>query len=197
MADEKEAAPKEEEKHVDEAAVQKKRKMIFWGIIAGIIVLEFPIMWVTIKLTRPKSAQEIAAEEKADSLRAVAASNTQMGATTAENPIEAVVNVAGTEGERFLKVGVAFEFDSTKYKGFRDELARRKPKIKALLVNLLSQWRLVDLTEPGAQQRLAEEYRTIVNRSLPRNSGKDSGLFGKSKNTGQVSSVLIQEFIIQ
>lgn len=197
MADEKNAAPKQEDKQVDEAASQKKRKMMFWGIIAGIIVLEFPIMWLTIKLTRPKSPQEVAAEQKADSLRAVAESNTRMGATTAEEPIEAVVNVAGTEGERFLKVVVAFEFDSTKYKGFGEELARRKPRLKAQLVSLLSKWTLVDLTEPGAQQRLAEEYRTVVNRSLPRSSSKKSGMFGRSKNMGQVSSVLIQEFIIQ
>jgi len=184
---EREAADKQQEKPEKEPAKknpEKTRAMIFWGIIAGIVVLEVPIMYFMIRVTRPKTAQEALASQREDSLRTAMRMATSMGATTADAPIVAIVNIMGTDGERFLKVAVVLEYDDKQYKEFGAEAARRAPKLKNLLIELLSRMSLVELSEPNAKEMIRKEYMRIVNSTLP-------------PEVGQITNVLFDQFIIQ
>lgn len=181
MADEKE---KGTEKVVDPAALEKKRKMLLFIIIGAIIVLEIPVMLILINVTRPKSPDEIAASERADSLRTAMQAATSMGATTAENPIEVIVNIAGTDNERFLKIKTIFEFDDKAYPKLAEDLVVRQPKLKNVLLEMLSKMTLMELNEPTSKERIRKEYMRLVNGILP-------------ESVGQVSNVLLDEFIIQ
>src|SRR6056297_584404 len=128
MPEEKDNAQQQPEKDAGKDAAGKKGgKMLLWIIIGTILVVEIPVMYVVIQATRPKSPEEISAARQADSLKTVTKQKTVMGATT-ETPIEAVVNIMGTDGDRYLKVAVVFEYDNAQYPGLAAELARRGPR---------------------------------------------------------------------
>jgi flagellar FliL protein len=183
MADENEKKQNGTEEKQETKGAQKKSKLLFWGIIVGIIILELPIMYITVKLTQPKSEEEKQIERQQDSLQQSMDVEKSMGATTAEDPIEAIVNIAGTDGERFLKVVVVFEY-SNKYAGLGEELVKRKPKLKNILIDILSKKTLVELNEPNAREMIRTEVLRAVNNSLPR-------------NVGQIRNVLLDQFLIQ
>jgi len=163
---------------------KKSNNMLMWIIIGIIIVLEIPIMWVIISVTRPKSPEEIAAKARADSLKVAAAQKTSIGATTVDAPLEAIVNIAGTEGQRFLKVVLIFEYDDVRYPGLAEELGRRAPVMKSQLIDLLSKLTLMEVNDPNVKDRIKSEFMRIVNASLP-------------TEIGQINKVLIDQFIVQ
>jgi flagellar basal body-associated protein FliL len=86
-------------------------RLLMGGIIAGVVVLNTIFALILINVTKPKTEEQLAAKSQADSAQHAMERMTRMGATTAEEPIEAVVNIAGTNGTRFLKAAIIFEFD--------------------------------------------------------------------------------------
>ena len=159
-------------------------KFILIGILAGVLILNTVVAFVLIQATKPKNVQEEMAKMKADSLKQAQETATIMGATTAEAPVEAIVNIAGTDGERFLKAAVIFEYDDVKYPELGAELLRRAPKFKNVLINQLSRLTLVELTEPDAKVRISKEYMRLINSSLP-------------SKMGEIREVMFTSFIIQ
>jgi hypothetical protein len=109
------AAP---DKKPEEAAGKKpvapvnKSKMIFLGAIIAAIVVNIIIAFVLIQVTKPKNPVEKEAEVKADSLQQTDKKHVELGEIG--DPIDAIVNVAGTDGERLLKVVVRLEFPRRK-----------------------------------------------------------------------------------
>lgn len=154
------------------------------GIIVGVIILNTIIAFLLVKLTQPKSEELKKALMEADSLKKAAERMTSMGATTADAPIEVVVNIAGTDGERFLKAAVIFEYDDKSFPNLGPELIRRMPKYKDLLINHLSRLTLNDLTQPDAKDKIRADLLRLVNATLP-------------PNLGEVREVLFTSYIIQ
>jgi flagellar basal body-associated protein FliL len=107
-----------------------------------------------------------------------------MGATTADNPIEAIVNIAGTDGERFLKAAIIFEYDDAAYPELGQELIKRAPKFKNLLIDNLSKMTLMDLTEPDAKERIRKNLLKHINNTIP-------------AKIGEVREVLFTTYLIQ
>ncbi|NLG18290.1 MAG: flagellar basal body-associated FliL family protein [Fibrobacter sp.] len=173
-----EAAPEKK------AGEEKGNRILFFGILAGMIVLNIVIAFVIISVTRPKTPEEKIAIVQADSLKKVVEQTTTMGATTADNPIEAIVNIAGTDGERFLKAAVIFEYDDKAFPTLSEELLRRTPRFKDLLIDHLSKLNLVEVTEPNAKEKIRKDLVRLVNKSLP-------------PRIGEVRDVLFTTFIIQ
>jgi flagellar basal body-associated protein FliL len=154
------------------------------GILAGVIILNTLIAFGLIKLTKPKSEEQKIAKIKADSLKQATERATSMGSTTPESPIEAIVNIAGTEGDRFLKAAIIFEYDDNEYPDLGEELERRIPKFKDLLINHLSRLTLVEVTEPDAKDKIRKDLLRLVNATLP-------------PKLGEVREVLFTSYIIQ
>ncbi len=111
-------------------------------------------------------------------------SSTHVGETTGETPIDATVNIAGTDGERFIKVAVAFEFDNVAHPELGEALKARVPKIKDILIDHLSKLTLIEVTEPDAKEKIRKDLLRLVNKSLP-------------TEEGQIRDVYIVNYIIQ
>ena len=172
--------PAQEKKEVQQ---NKGNRPLFFGILAGVLVLNGLMAFLIVKMTSPESPEVKAARAHEDSLRLAMVQSTAMGAIS-ETPIEAVVNIAGTEGERFLKAAIIFEFDNRRYPDLAVELARRTPRFNDLLLDHLSKLTLFEVTEPDARDKIRKDLLRLVNNSLP-------------PRVGEVREVLFTQFIIQ
>lgn len=145
-------------------------KMLFIGVIAGVLVINAAAAFFLVKMTTPK--KEVAQDsKKAESTKIEAESSAHVGKTTAETPIEATVNIAGTDGERFIKVAVAFEFDNVAHPELGEALDARVPKIKDILIDHLSKLTLIEVTGPDAKDKIRKNILRLVNKSIPAEEG--------------------------
>ncbi len=184
MAEENEK-PQEEKKEPEKGGEKKSgsNMPLIAGIIAGVLILEALMLFFFLQMTKPPSSDEVDAKMKADSLKETISEQTTAGAVT-EEPIEAVVNIAGTDGMRFLKVVLVLEFDDKEYKKLGEELIRRHAKMKNLLIEQLSAMTLEEANDPEAQIQIRKEFMRKVNNTLP-------------EKTGQISNVYLNEYIVQ
>jgi flagellar basal body-associated protein FliL len=157
-------------------------KLLFYAIIAAAVVCNIILATVLIQVTKPKDAAEKDAEAKADSVKMAQERVTEIGGVS--DPVEAVVNIAGTNGERFLKVIVKLEFDDKKFPKLSEELKKRSPKFKDLLIDQLSQMTLTELNEPETKTKIRQNMLRLVNNSMP-------------QQEGEVRDIFIDQFIIQ
>jgi len=162
----------------------KGSRVVVIAIIAVAVILNALIAFLLVNATKPESPEAKAAKMHADSLKQASEQATTMGATTADAPIEAIVNIAGTDGERFLKVEVIFEYDDKAYPDLGEELARRAPKFKDLLINHLSRQTMADLMEPDAKDKIRKDLARLINATIP-------------PKIGEVRDVLFTTYIIQ
>lgn len=184
MSNSAEATDKEDgEAKAAKPSEGKNNKILFLGIIAVVIILNTVIAFVLIQATRPKDLAKEQEKLRADSLKQVMETTTQMGATI-EKPIEAIVNIAGTDGERFLKASILLEYDDQKFPELGAELTKRDPKFKSILMTYLSKLTLVEVTEPDAQDRLSKDLLRLINSTIP-------------SKTGEIREVMFTTFIIQ
>jgi flagellar basal body-associated protein FliL len=96
-------------------------------------------------------------------------------------PLEAViVNLAGTEGRRYLKAKVELEVPGGE-KVVR-EVEERKPHLRDLLIDLLSRKHLEEVAEASGRDLLRRE---ILER------------FSEELGDGKVRRILLTEFVIQ
>lgn len=159
-------------------------RILMISILAGVILINSVIAFLMVRVTKPENPEAKAAKMQADSLKRATERMTVMGATTADAPIEAIVNIAGTEGERFLKAAIIFEYDDKEFPALGEELTRRGPKFKDLLINHLSRLTMEDLTEPDAKEKIRKDLLRLVNASIP-------------PKVGEVREVLFTTYIIQ
>ncbi|HEX3018863.1 MAG TPA: flagellar basal body-associated FliL family protein [Chitinispirillaceae bacterium] len=180
----KEKEGNEEANKGNEKPVSNGNRIAFIGILAAMIIINAVVAFILVKATSPETQQKKEARVHADSLKKAMETATAMGATTAENPIEAVVNIAGTDGERFLKAAIIFEYDNVAYPELGPELDKRTPKFKNLLIDHLSKLTLMDLTEPDAKDRIRKNLLKLINNTIP-------------AKTGEVREVLFTTYLIQ
>lgn len=204
----KEASPKEREKEKDDSKKSQEKqspgprgnKPLFAGIIAGVIVVEAILGIFLVKMIIPQGPSDGHAEKMlADSLQKIEEESTTMGATTAEAPIEVIVNISGTDGERFLKAAIVLEYEERGEKkpggggGHGEKAAKsplasaieeRMPKFKSILIEHLSKLPLAECTAPDATQKLRRSLLHSINGTLP-------------PKLGEVKNIYFTEFIIQ
>lgn len=194
MADEKEKkkdtrdAP--DSAPASEARTEKKKgdaggnKMMFLILIIAVLVINTGVAFFIVQATAPKKEIKTEDKQKKDTLKTDTEHESSVVATTADKPIEALVNIAGTDGERFLKVAVAFEYDNVTHPLLAEALEMRAPKIKDMMIDHLSKLTLVEVTEPEAKNKIRKDLLRLVNNSLP-------------KEEGNIRDVYIVNFIIQ
>lgn len=184
MAEEQEKRAEEnnKEKGIKETGSSGNR-IVLISILAGVLIINTLIAFFLIQATKPPSKKKLEEKARADSLKQTMILETTIGAI-ADPPIEAIVNIAGTDGMRFLKVVVALEYDDKEYKNLGEELNRRHVKLKDMLLEQLSTMTLEDLNDIEARNQIRKVFMRHVNKSLP-------------ADVGQISNVYINEFIIQ
>ena len=186
MNEKEKGKEKEKDKKAEDAPEKKpsapldKSKIIFFGIIAAAIVFNIIVAFVLIQATKPKNPTEKEAQVKADSLQQNEKSHTEIGEIG--EPIDAIVNVAGTDGERLLKVVVRLEFPGGKGEEFVKEMKKISPRVKNLLIDIVSEMSLVELNEPAAKDKIRSSLLRKINNSMPK---------------VEVVDVLLDQFIIQ
>jgi flagellar basal body-associated protein FliL len=200
----KEAPSKEREKEKEEGkkpadAKPKNNKMLFVGIIAGVIVIELVAGFILVKMVMPKPAQDAETAIHDDSTARHNEQLTAMGSTTAETPVEVVVNIAGTDGERFLKAAVVLEYEERGEKAVKkkeggegggalspmaEAIMQRLPKYKSYLIEYLSKMTITEVTAPDAKEKIRKDFIRVVNSTLP-------------SDLGEVRDIYFTQFIIQ
>jgi flagellar basal body-associated protein FliL len=179
MAEEKEV--KQPDQAANNSSEGGSNKIMFFGILAGVLILNTAIAFVLIKTTVPKAPKAEESEQADTTVQQSRA--TSLGAIS-DPPVEAIVNVAGTDGMRFLKVTVVFEYDDKKYKDLGAELARRQPQLKDLLLDKLSNMTLEELRDARAKDRIRQDLIRMVNDALP-------------EDAGEIRDVFFNDFIMQ
>jgi flagellar basal body-associated protein FliL len=194
---------KKAEKPVNEAsaavsAPAKSSRMFFIGILAVVLGFQAVLGIVIVRMATARPAEAVAPEARVrpDSIGRGDSAPTDMGATTAQSPIEVVVNIAGTDGERFLKAEVVLEYaehEGKKGEGGKEgkgasplgeAITQRIPKYKAFLIDQLSKLSLQEITAPEAKDRIRKDFLKMANESLP-------------PMLGDVRNVYFTEYIIQ
>jgi flagellar basal body-associated protein FliL len=186
-----------------EPKAPKSNKFLFIGIIAGVIFIEIIAGIVVVKLIMPKPLTEMeqeAGEGEGEGTHHDDQAMTAMGATTSEMPVEVVVNIAGTDGERFLKAAVVLEYQeqgtgAKKKEGGHGEgggslspmaeaIQKRLPKYQSFLIEYLSKMTITEVTAPDAKEKIRKDLLRHVNTSLP-------------PELGEVNDIYFTQYIIQ
>jgi flagellar FliL protein len=192
MAEETKKAPKREDspgpasdkETREKTAPQGGNKGMFYGIIAAVVILNLVAALVLINITRPKKPEEKAGIEALDSTKAEGQKGESEAAGVTEKPVEVVVNVTGTDGQRYLKVAVSLGFGAGKSKEFGKALEEKYPVFKNMLIDILSPLTLQELMSPDTKDKIRKEMLRRVNDALPRREG-------------QIAEVYIVDYIIQ
>lgn len=74
-----------------------------------------------------------------------------------------LVNLSGSRGNKVLKVNMEFEFEGDR---IADEIDKRKPQIRDIIIIILSSKTYAQLTEPQGKEHLRDEIRDTVNSFL-------------------------------
>jgi len=107
---------------------------------------------------------------------------TKVMATTDDAPIEITVNVAGTD-DHFLKTAIVFEYEEKNDK-LGEELRRRMPKYRDILINHMSSLSYKEISDPAERDKIRKDLQRIINASLP-------------TKMGEVQDVIFKRYLIQ
>jgi flagellar basal body-associated protein FliL len=197
---EKKVEKSEPVKESGSPAPAKNSRMFFIGILAVVLAFQAVLGIVIVRMATARPVESAPPPPpprvQLDSLGRVDSEATIMGETTEQSPIEAVVNIAGTDGERFLKTEVVLEYDERQAKKggggkegkgpspLADAIAQRIPKYKGYLIDQLSKMSLEEITAPEAKNQIRKNFMKMANESLP-------------AQLGDIRNVYFTEYIIQ
>lgn len=122
----------------------------------------------------PSGAKE---SKKNDKAKEKGKDKAELGPTVELNPI--VVNLAGTDARRFLKTRMVLELNDEKA---AEDIKARSPQIYDLLIDVLSSYKVYDLTAAGGKERIRSEVLDRLNLLLP---------------SGTVVNVYLNELVVQ
>ncbi|MGL1902232.1 MAG: flagellar basal body-associated FliL family protein [Fibrobacterales bacterium] len=167
---------------------EKKKSNLVMIILIMFLNMAFMvgISVVVINVLQLGPAPDLVAEQMAqqeDEERAAKEKSTQAGARL-ESSIAVTVNIAGTDGTRYLKTAVQVEFDMAQYPMVPAAIDERMPRIKDRIITILSEIPLVELTSKEGKQKIRNEITNDINLMLP-------------EAAGQIRSCYFDEFVIQ
>ncbi|MGM0462293.1 MAG: flagellar basal body-associated FliL family protein [Fibrobacterota bacterium] len=186
----------EEEKNTETEEVQEKSPgkksnlLLLIGIIAGIILAQVLIGFVTIQFISPDKSSENSPQEESgedgDAQPEQAAESVENEIILNDAAFETVVNIAGTDGNRFLKVRIilAYDEDDRENKDLISHALKRQSRFKSEAINYLSSLTLKEVLDSNAQENIRSDLLVRFNSILPREAG-------------EFSNVYITEFIVQ
>ena len=160
-----------------EAAGGKKKIGMIIGIIVGLLVLGGGGYYAYINFFKEKPAEEKPANGEEAKEAAPVEKDVNLGMMFPLDPF--VVNLAGSEGKRFLKVTISLELSTPEV---HLELKENIQKITDSILVLLSSKAFEDVYSVQGKFKLKDEITTRVNRFLV---------------VGHVKDAYFTEFIIQ
>ena len=169
-----------EEEDLDELEGADKKKPIgmIIGIIVGLLVLGGGGYYAYINFFQEKPAEEKPAEgEEGKKEEAPAEEDLDLGVMFPMDPF--IVNLAGSEGKRFLKVTIFLELSTPEV---NVEIKGKIQKVTDSILVLLSSKAFEDVYSVQGKFKLKDEITTRVNRFLV---------------VGHIKDAYFTEFIIQ
>ncbi len=176
----------EEEKKENEEKEKKPKKDSKIGMLIGVIVVvilaQLIVAFIVVKITAPKSeAPETEQTSEADSsedggdISNVTVANEQI----LPDEFEQVVNIAGTDGMRFLKVGIAlaYDADSKANAKFVTSYTANVVRIRNHIVQYLSSLTLEQVQDRNVQKNIRRDLLRELNKQIPANSGEFSNVY--------------------
>ena len=161
----------------DEAAGGKKPMGMIIGIIVGLLVLGGGGYYAYVNFFQEKPVEEKPAEGEEGEGEGEVEEDIKLGVMFSMDPF--VVNLAGSEGKRFLKVTISLELSTPEV---NLELNENIQKITDSILVLLSSKAFEDVYSVQGKFKLKDEITTRVNRFLV---------------VGHIKDAYFTEFIIQ
>jgi flagellar FliL protein len=161
----------------DDGAAGGNKKGMIIGIIVGLLVLGGGGYFAYINFFQEKPVEEKPAEGEETKDEAVVEEELNLGLMFSMDPF--VVNLAGSEGKRFLKATISLELSAPEV---NLELNENVQKITDSILVLLSSKAFEDVYSVQGKFKLKDEITTRVNRFLV---------------VGHVKDAYFTEFIIQ
>ena len=183
-------APKEQDS-AKNAAASERKPMLKWLIMGGVLLvflaLEVVIALFFVNKLKPEDQTLKTVQEEQKREEEMRKKQTEMGATL-DKAIDVTVNIAETNGERFLKAAVQLEWDSADPL-LGAEIVSRLPKIKNIIIDILSSRSMSELMTVDGKKNIRDAIVADVNAILP------TEVNGQS--IGKVRRAFFVEFIIQ
>lgn len=187
---------KEEAKTEEAAPSGGKKAMTKWILMGGILVaflgIEAGMAVFFVNKLKPKDHALEEVKQAQEKQKEAEAKQTEMGATL-EKPIDVTVNIAETNGERFLKASVQLEWNAAEAM-LGEELNGRLPKIKNIVIDILSSKPLSELMTVEGKKAIREAIVSDVNAILPEEVENEKG---EPVPLGRVERAFFVEFIVQ
>jgi len=173
----------EEQQQTEEQQSQKSSNNLMPIIIALVVIILLELGFVayivfTVKSGGPDTKEDTKKEkvkEEEDSVSTISAYS---------DPIEVLVNVKGTNGDRFLKASLMIEYDPQKYPKMAEILTNNMPKFKDITIKILSSKNINVLLNEKSIEKIKGELIREFSKYIPKNEGK-------------IKSILITEWLIQ
>ena len=160
-----------------EGADKKKPMGMIIGIIVGLLVLGGGGYYAYITFFQEKPVEEEVPAEGDGAAKEKAKEEANLGVMFPLDPL--IVNLAGSQGKRFLKVTISFELSTPEVHA---ELKENIQKVTDSILVLLSSKNFEDVYSVQGKFKLKDEVTTRVNRFLV---------------VGHVKEAYFTEFIIQ
>ncbi len=165
MAD---AAPKEKEeaKPEEKKSGEQKPMLLVLVVVLNMAVMAAVVgmMYSSYKAERAKpKLQDVVQGEKEDQAKSAAQPDKEdvVGKLV---PMETfLVNLAGSRGNKLVKINMELEIDNPKVE---DEIDRRKPQIRDIIIILLSSKTYDQVTTRQGKEALRDEVKDTVNSFL-------------------------------
>lgn len=179
MAEKEKVAEKKEETQEQEEGQPPAKKGIpkIFIFIGGGVVLLLIIVFVAVKMFIAPAAKEKAATEEAAAVETEVEPEYVKELYSFEQAI--IVNIAETNGQRYLKVNIQLELDKPET---AEELEARKPQVLDLIISIMSAKTLDEVSNVVGRNRLKREIVDRINAELV---------------TGKVVNIYFTEFVIQ
>ncbi|RKY36502.1 MAG: flagellar basal body protein FliL [Candidatus Omnitrophota bacterium] len=168
----------EEGKEAEKPSAKKSPLSMVMVIAIVAIILALVAAFLLVKALTPQKGQGVQPQAEPKQEQVEEGEIKSMGHLYSfENPL--IVNLAGTNAERYLKVEMSLEIDSPRVK---TELDSRKPQILDLLINILSNKTLDDISTTAGRNMLRQAMIDKINAKL---------------ETGRLKNIYFVEFVVQ
>lgn len=181
----------EDERKEDGAEEKKPKKKSGMGLLVGIIVamlvIQAVVAFVVVMVTAPKT-EETVTEQPSDTTTSGDITNAMVAnEALIGDPFTHVVNIAGTDGMRFLKVSLQLAYDKdlgVNKKLTPETLLAYEARIKNFINQYLSSLSLEEVHDMNVQKNIRRDVLRGINKLFP-------------PNTAEISNVYISEFLVQ
>jgi flagellar protein FliL len=168
------------EKKVSAPEAQKPLLLIIVVVLNMLVMASVTmILWTSYKAEKNKPKLEDVVQGEKESQDRKTADDSGEDYIGKLVPMETfLVNLAGTRGNKLVKISMDLEVDGPKVE---DEIDKRKPQIRDIIIILLSSKTYDQMTTKEGKEKLRDEVRDTVNSFLTK---------------GQIKKVYFTDFIV-